>query len=134
MSNYNVIHEEGGLPIKAWTNGVPLEVQIRTEDMHRLAENGIAAHWQYKTGEEAGTNSHERAREWLTGLMDMQDGGNPEEFFESVKVDLFPDKVYVFTPKGAILRLPPNGTERRRISATWKAPLLSVCCTRKATA
>ena len=91
-------------------NGVPLEVQIRTEDMHRLAEHGIAAHWQYKTGELAGANSHERAREWLAGLMDIQDGGSPEEFFESVKVDLFPDKVYVFTPKGDILRLPRGST------------------------
>ncbi len=91
-------------------NGVPLEVQIRTEDMHRLAENGIAAHWQYKVGEDVGTSTHERAREWLKGLMQMQEGGNPEEFFESVKVDLFPDKVYVFTPKGDILRLPRGST------------------------
>jgi RelA/SpoT family (p)ppGpp synthetase len=91
-------------------NGVPLEVQIRTEDMHRLAENGIAAHWQYKVGEDGGTSTHERAREWLKGLMQMQEGGNPEEFFESVKVDLFPDKVYVFTPKGDILRLPRGST------------------------
>jgi GTP diphosphokinase / guanosine-3',5'-bis(diphosphate) 3'-diphosphatase len=91
-------------------NGVPLEVQIRTADMHRLAENGIAAHWQYKAGEDAGTSQHERAREWLKGLMQMQEAGNPEEFFESVKVDLFPDKVYVFTPKGDILRLPRGST------------------------
>ncbi|HUO95358.1 MAG TPA: bifunctional GTP diphosphokinase/guanosine-3',5'-bis pyrophosphate 3'-pyrophosphohydrolase [Steroidobacteraceae bacterium] len=91
-------------------NGVPLEVQIRTEDMHRLAENGIAAHWQYKAGEDVGTSQHERAREWLKNLMQMQEGGNPEEFFESVKVDLFPDKVYVFTPKGDILRLPRGAT------------------------
>jgi RelA/SpoT family (p)ppGpp synthetase len=91
-------------------NGVPLEVQIRTEDMHRLAENGIAAHWQYKVGEDVGTSTHERAREWLKSLMQMQEGGNPEEFFESVKVDLFPDKVYVFTPKGDILRLPRGST------------------------
>ena len=91
-------------------NGVPLEVQIRTEDMHRLAENGIAAHWQYKAGEDVGTSQHERAREWLKSLMQMQEGGNPEEFFESVKVDLFPDKVYVFTPKGDILRLPRGAT------------------------
>ncbi len=91
-------------------NGVPLEVQIRTEEMHRLAESGIAAHWQYKTGEAAGATSREHAREWLAGLMQMQEGGNPEEFFESVKVDLFPDKVYVFTPKGDILRLPRGST------------------------
>jgi guanosine-3',5'-bis(diphosphate) 3'-pyrophosphohydrolase len=91
-------------------NGVPLEVQIRTEDMHRLADSGIAAHWQYKTGEEGGSSSHERAREWLKSLMQMQEGGNSEEFFESVKVDLFPDKVYVFTPKGDILRLPRGAT------------------------
>ncbi|SRR5579871_214873 len=91
-------------------NGVPLDVQIRTEDMHRLAENGIAAHWTYKAGEEAGASQHERAREWLASLMQMQEGGNPEEFLESVKVDLFPDKVYVFTPKGDILRLPRGAT------------------------
>ncbi len=91
-------------------NGVPLEIQIRTEDMHRLAENGIAAHWQYKVGEDTGTSQHERAREWLASLMQMQEGGNPEEFLESVKVDLFPDKVYVFTPKGDILRLPRGAT------------------------
>ncbi len=91
-------------------NGVPLEVQIRTADMHRLADNGIAAHWQYKAGEAAGPSQHERAREWLKSLMQMQEGGNPEEFFESVKVDLFPDKVYVFTPKGDILRLPRGAT------------------------
>ncbi len=91
-------------------NGVPLEVQIRTTDMHRLAENGIAAHWQYKAGENAGTSQHEHTREWLKSLMQIQEGGNPEEFFESVKVDLFPDKVYVFTPKGDILRLPRAAT------------------------
>jgi RelA/SpoT family (p)ppGpp synthetase len=91
-------------------NGVPIEVQIRTEDMHRLAESGIAAHWQYKSGEDAGSSSHERAREWLKSLMQMQEGGNSEEFLESVKVDLFPDKVYVFTPKGDILRLPRGAT------------------------
>jgi RelA/SpoT family (p)ppGpp synthetase len=91
-------------------NGVPLEVQIRTEDMHRLAESGIAAHWQYKSGDEGGSSQQERAREWLKSLMQMQEGGNSEEFLESVKVDLFPDKVYVFTPKGDILRLPRGAT------------------------
>jgi RelA/SpoT family (p)ppGpp synthetase len=91
-------------------NGVPLEVQIRTVDMHRVAETGIAAHWKYKTGEKLGDAQQDRAREWLNQLMQMQDAGNSEEFLESVKVDLFPDKVYVFTPKGEILRLPRGAT------------------------
>ena len=88
-------------------NGVPIEVQIRSEQMHRVAESGIAAHWKYKTGGESfGGIEHDRAREWLAGLVQIQEGGSSEEFLESVKVDLFPDKVYVFTPKGKILRLP----------------------------
>jgi RelA/SpoT family (p)ppGpp synthetase len=91
-------------------NGVPIEVQIRTEDMHRVAEGGIAAHWKYKTGEKTDSTQHDRAREWLNQLMQMQEGGNSEEFLESVKVDLFPDKVYVFTPRGEILRLPRGAT------------------------
>jgi RelA/SpoT family (p)ppGpp synthetase len=91
-------------------NGVPIEVQIRTVDMHRVAEGGIAAHWKYKTGEKLGSAQQDRAREWLNQLMQMQEGGNSEEFLESVKVDLFPDKVYVFTPKGEILRLPRGAT------------------------
>ena len=92
-------------------NGTPIEVQIRTEDMHRIAESGIAAHWQYKEGGGAGIGLQgDRAREWLQQLVEIQQGGNPEEFLESVKVDLFPDKVYVFTPKGEIRRLPRGST------------------------
>ncbi len=91
-------------------NGVPIEVQIRTHDMHHVAESGIAAHWKYKTGDALDSAQQERAREWLTNLMLMQDAGNSEEFLESVKLDLFPDKVYVFTPKGEILRLPRGAT------------------------
>ena len=91
-------------------NAVPIEVQIRTEDMDRVAESGIAAHWKYKTGEFAGSVQQERAREWLSGLVALQEDGNSEEFLESVKVDLYPDKVYVFTPKGRILRLPSGAT------------------------
>ena len=88
-------------------NGVPIEVQIRTEDMHKVAQAGIAAHWRYKTpGSDAGSAQQTRAREWLNQLVQIQEGGNSEEFLESVKVDLFPDKVYVFTPRGEILRLP----------------------------
>src|SRR5580693_8875108 len=92
-------------------NGVPLEVQIRSEQMHRVAESGIAAHWKYKSGGDAfGGIEHDRAREWLASLVQIQEGGSSEEFLESVKVDLFPDKVYVFTPKGKILRLPSGAT------------------------
>jgi GTP diphosphokinase / guanosine-3',5'-bis(diphosphate) 3'-diphosphatase len=89
---------------------VPIEVQIRTGDMDNVAESGIAAHWKYKEGASEGSAQQERARAWLTHLMQMQEGGNSEEFIESVKVDLFPDKVYVFTPRGEILRLPRGAT------------------------
>src|SRR5581483_9076197 len=92
-------------------NGVPIEAQIRTEDMHRVAESGIAAHWKYKTGADAESmRQQQRAREWLSNLVELQEDGNSEEFLESVKVDLFPDKAYVFTPKGEILRLPSGAT------------------------
>lgn len=91
-------------------SGTPIEVQIRTRDMHEVAESGIAAHWQYKDGDESARTYSERAREWLQRLVEIQQGGNSEEFLESVKVDLFPDKVYVFTPKGDILRLPRGST------------------------
>jgi GTP pyrophosphokinase len=91
-------------------NGVPIEVQIRTVDMDLVAESGIAAHWKYKGGEHEGSAQQERARKWLSNLVEMEEGGNSEEFIESVKVDLFPDKVYVFTPRGEILRLPRGAT------------------------
>jgi GTP diphosphokinase / guanosine-3',5'-bis(diphosphate) 3'-diphosphatase len=91
-------------------NGMPIEVQIRTEEMHQIAESGVAAHWQYKAGgDEDDRAGHDRARDWLQHLITMQ-GGSSEEFLESVKVDLFPDKVYVFTPKGEIRRLPRGAT------------------------
>jgi RelA/SpoT family (p)ppGpp synthetase len=91
-------------------NGTPIEVQIRTAAMHEIAESGIAAHWQYKDSDDSARTYSERAREWLQQLMEIQQGGNSEEFLESVKVDLFPDKVYVFTPKGDIRRLPRGST------------------------
>ncbi len=91
-------------------NSMPIEVQIRTIDMNRIAESGIAAHWQYKTGEDQGQSHHDHAMEWLQKLVDIQHGGSSEEFMESVKLDLFPDKVYVFTPKGQIRRLPRGAT------------------------
>ncbi|TVQ45974.1 MAG: bifunctional (p)ppGpp synthetase/guanosine-3',5'-bis(diphosphate) 3'-pyrophosphohydrolase [Gammaproteobacteria bacterium] len=91
-------------------NGVPLEAQIRTHDMDRVAEDGIASHWQYKAVDQQIYAPQARAREWLSSLMEMQETVNSEEFLESVRVDLFPDKVYVFTPKGDILRLPRGAT------------------------
>jgi guanosine-3',5'-bis(diphosphate) 3'-pyrophosphohydrolase len=90
-------------------NGMPIEVQIRTEEMHRIAESGIAAHWLYKSGDESRAY-RDQANEWLKHLMEMPHTGNSEEFMESVKLDLFPDKVYVFTPRGEIRRLPRNAT------------------------
>jgi GTP diphosphokinase / guanosine-3',5'-bis(diphosphate) 3'-diphosphatase len=90
--------------------GLPCEVQIRTDDMDRVAESGIAAHWLYKTGGPSAPQPQVRAREWLANLMEMEEGGTSEEFLESVKIDLFPDKVYVFTPKGDIVRLPRGAT------------------------
>jgi GTP pyrophosphokinase len=89
---------------------MPIEVQIRTDDMNRVAESGIAAHWQYKIGGRADAAPHTRAREWLKSLMEIEENDNSEEFLESVKVDLFPDKVYVFTPNGDIKRLPKGAT------------------------
>ncbi len=90
--------------------GRKIEVQIRTRDMHHIAESGIAAHWQYKLGDKGGehTAPQLRAREWLGQLFEMQ--GGALDFVESVKVDLFPDEVYVFTPKGEIRRLSRGAT------------------------
>ncbi len=91
--------------------GVPLEVQIRTSEMDQVAEAGIAAHWLYKTGEGAAKSAQKRAREWLRGILEMQQqAGNSQEFLENVKIDLFPDEVYVFTPKGEIMTLPRGAT------------------------
>ena len=86
--------------------GMPLEVQIRTEEMDHAADKGVASHWQYKAEDKYTYTAEARARDWLHGLMEMQQAANSEEFLETVKVDLFPDKVYVFTPGGEILRLP----------------------------
>ena len=91
--------------------GVPIEVQIRTEDMHAVAESGIAAHWIYKTGEAGNTTAQKRARQWIKELLEMQtQAGDSVEFLEHVKVDLFPKDVYVFTPAGDIMELPRGAT------------------------
>ncbi|MDG2107594.1 MAG: bifunctional (p)ppGpp synthetase/guanosine-3',5'-bis(diphosphate) 3'-pyrophosphohydrolase [Woeseiaceae bacterium] len=90
--------------------GLPLEVQIRTYDMDRLAESGVASHWLYKADEKSDASPQRQTREWLSNLDELQQSGTPEEFLESVKVDLFPDKVYVFTPDGDIMPLPKGST------------------------
>ena len=100
--------------------GVPIEIQIRTKEMNDVAEVGIAAHWLYKSeGKKASTlaknsdrsGAHRRAREWLRNIVELnKTAGNPKEFFENVKIDLFPEQVYVFTPKGKIIELPRAAT------------------------
>jgi len=90
--------------------GLPLEVQIRTRDMDRVAESGVASHWIYKADEKTDATPQRRAREWLSNLAELQQSGTSEEFLESVKVDLFPDKIYVFTPTGDIMPLPKGAT------------------------
>ncbi|ANF25394.1 MULTISPECIES: bifunctional GTP diphosphokinase/guanosine-3',5'-bis pyrophosphate 3'-pyrophosphohydrolase [Pseudomonadaceae] len=93
-------------------HGVPIEIQIRTREMEEMANNGIAAHWLYKSnGEETAKGTHARARQWVKGVLELQErAGNSLEFIESVKIDLFPDEVYVFTPKGSIMELPKGST------------------------
>ena len=91
--------------------GSPIEVQIRTEEMDLIAERGIAAHWTYKYGTDSPNSAQNRAHAWIVELIDNQRAaGSSLEFLENVKVDLFPDEVYLFTPKGRILALPRNST------------------------
>jgi len=92
-------------------HGVPVEVQIRTEDMDQMAEMGVAAHWAYKEAGESGTTAQIRAQRWLQSLLELQQSaGSSFEFIESVKSDLFPDEIYVFTPEGRIVELPAGAT------------------------
>ncbi len=90
---------------------IRLEAQVRTREMHAVAESGIAAHWLYKDVHEGRNTAQVRAREWVKNLLEMQRSvGTSQEFIESVKIDLIPDEIYVFTPKGDILELPSNAT------------------------
>lgn len=92
-------------------HGVIIEVQIRTTEMEAMANFGIAAHWEYKTGNSNIATSQKKAARWIQGLLEMQQqAGNSLEFLEHVKADLFPDEVYVFTPKGQIVELPLGAT------------------------
>jgi GTP pyrophosphokinase/guanosine-3',5'-bis(diphosphate) 3'-pyrophosphohydrolase len=91
--------------------GQPVEIQIRTMAMHHLAESGIAAHWLYKSEHEQSTYSQARAHEWLQDLLEIQkSAGDSIEFLDNLKVDLFQREVYVFTPRGQIVKLPRNAT------------------------
>ena len=91
--------------------GFPIEVQIRTKDMDKMASEGIAAHWLYKSGDNRMSQSQLRAQKWVKNLLELQqEAGNSLEFIESVKVDLFPDEVYVFTPQGDIMEFPAGST------------------------
>ncbi len=92
-------------------SGVPVEFQIRTTEMHAVAEAGVAAHWAYKDGSPDMSEVQNRAHQWLQSLIDIQDSsGDSQEFLEHVKIDLFPDAVYVFTPTGQIRALPRGAT------------------------
>ena len=94
-------------------HGVPIEVQIRTKEMDELASRGIAAHWLYKSvnGKDHGEESQARVDRWIQRILEIQQhAGNSMEFIENVKIDLFRDEVYVFTPKGRIIELPAGAT------------------------
>lgn len=91
--------------------GVPIEIQIRTHEMHRMAESGIAAHWLYKSDNSSGESVQARANEWLRDLLEIQKtAGDSLEFIDNLKVDLFPQEVFVFTPQGNIIKLPRGAT------------------------
>ncbi len=91
--------------------GIPVEIQIRTQSMDQMANNGIAAHWLYKDGDKTTNIAHIRAQQWVNNLLEMQQNTSSSlEFIENVKIDLFPDEVYVFTPKGNIMELPRGAT------------------------
>jgi GTP diphosphokinase / guanosine-3',5'-bis(diphosphate) 3'-diphosphatase len=91
--------------------GAPIEVQIRSREMHRIAESGVASHWMYKSAEGELSRAQQQTHKWLQGLLDIQaDSRDSSDFLEHIKVDLFPDAVYVFTPKGSIMSLPRGAT------------------------
>ncbi|AOY00457.1 bifunctional (p)ppGpp synthetase/guanosine-3',5'-bis(diphosphate) 3'-pyrophosphohydrolase [Jeongeupia sp. USM3] len=91
--------------------GTPIEIQIRTSEMHRIADAGVASHWMYKSGDESFSDVQQKTHQWLQSLLELQsESGDAIEFLEHIKVDLFPDQVYVFTPKGKILSMPAGAT------------------------
>ncbi len=91
-------------------SGVPFEVQIRTEEMHKMAEYGVAAHWKYKQGIGKTKNNSEEAYAWIRQLLESQQDTEAEDFIKAIKIDLFSDEVFVFTPKGDVVNLPTGAT------------------------
>lgn len=92
-------------------HGIPVEVQIRTEEMEHMADKGVAAHWLYKKADDKNTTAQLRANQWMQSVVELQQrASSSAEFIESVKSDLFPDEIYVFTPKGKIIELPTGAT------------------------
>jgi GTP pyrophosphokinase len=91
--------------------GSPIEIQVRTQEMHKLAEAGVASHWLYKSTDASLNELQRKTHQWLQSLLEMQsESGDSAEFLEHLKVDLFPDETYVFTPKGKIMALPHGAT------------------------
>ena len=92
-------------------SGQPIEVQIKTKEMDELAQNGIASHWSYKSGDDSSSIPQNKARRWVTELLEMRESTNDsEEFVDSIKSDLFPDEIYVFTPEGDVIEMPNGST------------------------
>jgi len=93
------------------TDGQPIEIQIKTEEMNDMAENGIASHWLYKSSDLKETGPQRKAKRWIAGLVEMRNSyEDSEEYIESIKTNIFPDEIYVFTPQGKILELPEGST------------------------
>ncbi len=92
-------------------HGIPVEIQIRTQDMDEMADKGVAAHWRYKEQGQEATTAQSRTRKWMQSLLELQQSASSSfEFIENVKADLFPEEIYVFTPEGQIIELPVGAT------------------------
>ena len=100
-NGYQSIHT-GVIALK----GIPIEIQIKTQEMNDMAENGIASHWLYKSGNNSDSSPQIKARRWVAGLLEMRENyETTEEFINSVKTDIFPDEIYVFTPQGEVIEI-----------------------------
>ena len=105
-NGYQSIHT-GVIALK----GIPIEIQIKTQEMNDMAENGIASHWLYKSGNNSDSSPQIKARRWVAGLLEMRENyETTEEFINSVKTDIFPDEIYVFTPQGEVIEMPSGST------------------------